>query len=69
MWEITDLKRMLESEKNKAELKGKMEEEGGRMYFYYQGEITALLYALNLIDGYLGYKTEDNKDAGILQRD
>ena len=59
MWEITDLKRMLESEKNKAELKGKMEEEGGRMYFYYQGEITALLYALNLIDGFLGEKENE----------
>lgn len=65
MWEITDLKRMLESEKNKAELKGKMEEEGGRMYFYYQGEITALLYAINLINGFLGEK----ENAGILQRD
>lgn len=61
MWEITDLKRMLESEKNKAELKGKMEEEGGRMYFYYQGEITALLYALNLINGFLGEK-ENGRD-------
>ena len=61
MWEITDLKRMLESEKNKAELKGKMEEEGGRMYFYYQGEITALLYAINLINGFLGEK-ENGRD-------
>lgn len=59
MWEITDLKRMLESEKNKAELKGKMEEEGGRMYFYYQGEITALLYAINLINGFLGEKENE----------
>ena len=59
MWEITDLKRMLESEKNKAELKGKMEDEGGRMYFYYQGEITALMYALNLINGFLGEKENE----------
>lgn len=59
MWEITDLKRMLESEKNKAELKGKMEEEGGRMYFYYQGEVTALLYAINLINGFLGEKENE----------
>lgn len=59
MWEITDLKRMLESEKNTAELKGKMEEEGGRMYFYYQGEITALLYAINLINGFLGEKENE----------
>jgi len=59
MWEITDLKRMLESEKNKAELKGKMEEDGGRMYFYYQGEVTALMYALNLINGFLGEKENE----------
>lgn len=65
MWEITDLKRMLESEKKKAELKGSLEEDGGRMYFYYQGEVTALMYALNLINGFLGEK----EDAGILQRD
>lgn len=57
--EVTDIKRDLISEKKKAELKASLEEDGSRMYFYYQGEITMLMYAINLINTYLGREPEN----------